>query len=165
MPTDKSPTPQKTWQILSGSVLKIIAMASMLIDHIVLHLLGQHPACNQVLCQIFGQDITTAYLMRSIGRWAFPLYCFLLVEGFVHTKNRQKYGINLLIFALLSAVPPYLEATTGYTASNGEYSPLAQAAGRFLLQLWYYGDNAETDKLQRVIDSLLKALSTERAQA
>ena len=72
---------------------------------------------------------------------------------------------DAMIFALLSAVQPYLEATTGYTAVNGEYSPLAQAAGRFLLQLWYYGDNAETDKLQRVIDSLLKALSAERAQA
>ena len=72
---------------------------------------------------------------------------------------------DAMIFALLSAVSPYLEATTGYTAVNGEYSPLAQAAGRFLLQLWYYGDNAETDKLQRVIDSLLKALSAERAQA
>lgn len=71
---------------------------------------------------------------------------------------------DAMIIALLSAVPPYLEATTGYTAVNGEYSPLAQAAGRFLLQLWYYGDNAETDKLQRVIDSLLKALSAERAQ-
>ena len=69
-----------------------------------------------------------------------------------------------MIYALLSAVPPYLEATTGYVAVNG-YSPLAQAAGRFLLQLWYYGENADTDKLQRVIDSLLKALSAERAQA
>ena len=36
---------------------------------------------------------------------------------------------DAMIFALLSAVPPYLEATTGYTAANGEYSPLAQAAG------------------------------------
>ena len=69
-----------------------------------------------------------------------------------------------IITALLSAVPPYLEATTGYIA-GGEYSPLAKAAGRFLLQLWYYGENADTDKLQRVIDSLLKALSAERVQA
>ena len=69
-----------------------------------------------------------------------------------------------IITALLSAVPPYLEATTGYIA-DGAYSPLAQAAGRFLLQLWYYGENADMDKLQRVIDSLLKALSAERAQA
>ena len=64
------------------------------------------------------------------------------------------------IYALLSAIPPYLEATTGYSA--GYYSPIAKAAGRFLLQLWYYGENADTDKLQRVIDSLLKALSAER---
>jgi len=68
------------------------------------------------------------------------------------------------ITALLSAIPPYLEATTGY-APTGYYSPVAQAAGRFLLQLWYYGENADTDKLQRVIDSLLKALSAERGEA
>lgn len=68
-----------------------------------------------------------------------------------------------MIYALLSAIPPYLEATTGYI-SNGSYSPVAQAAGRFLLQLWYYGENSDTDKLQRVIDSLLKALSAERVR-
>lgn len=72
---------------------------------------------------------------------------------------------DAIITALLTAIPPYLEATTGYTAENGVYSPVAQAAGQFLLQLWYYGENADTDKLQRVIDSLLKALSAERAQA
>lgn len=71
---------------------------------------------------------------------------------------------DAIIIPLVSAVPPYLEATTGYTAQAGNYTPLARAAGRFLLQLWYYGDNAETDKLQRVIDSLLKALSVERAR-
>lgn len=59
----------------------------------------------------------------------------------------------------------YLEAATGYTAAAGEFSPVARAAGRFLLQLWYYGENADTDKLQRVIDCLLKALSAERAKA
>jgi len=65
------------------------------------------------------------------------------------------------ITALLSAIPPYLEETTGYQGW-GYFSPVAKAAGRFLLQLWYYGENADTDKLQRVIDSLLKALSAER---
>ncbi len=72
---------------------------------------------------------------------------------------------DTMIYALLSAIPPYLEATTGYVADNDNYSPVARAAGRFLLQLWYYGENADTDKLQRVIDSLLKALSAERAQS
>ena len=68
-----------------------------------------------------------------------------------------------MIYALLSAIPPYLKATTGYIPTNG-YSPVALTAARFLLQLWYYGENADTDKLQRVIDSLLKALSAERTQ-
>ncbi len=72
---------------------------------------------------------------------------------------------DAMIYALLNAIPPYLEATTGYAAADEWYSPIAQAAGRFLLQLWYYGENADTDKLQRVIDSLLKALSAERAQS
>lgn len=71
---------------------------------------------------------------------------------------------DAIIEPLLQAIPPYLEATTGYTAA-GEISPVARAAGRFLLQLWYYGENADTDKLQRVIDCLLKALSAERAKA
>ncbi len=68
---------------------------------------------------------------------------------------------DVIIEPLIEAIPPYLEATTGYTAT-GDYSPVARAAGRFLLQLWYYGENADTDKLQRVIDCLLKALSAER---
>ena len=65
------------------------------------------------------------------------------------------------ISALLAAVPSYLEITAGYTTS-GYYSPLAKTAARFILQLWYYGENSDADKLKRVIDSLLKALTYER---
>ena len=72
---------------------------------------------------------------------------------------------DAIIEPLIDAIPPFLEATTGYSADNGNYSPVAMTAGRFLLQLWYYGENSDTDKLQRVIDSLLKALSAERAQS
>jgi len=66
------------------------------------------------------------------------------------------------IYSLLAAIPPYLTETTGYVAA-GVYSPVARTAARFILQQWYYGENADTDKLQRVIDCLLKALSAERA--
>jgi len=73
------------------------------------------------------------------------------------------------IIALVEALPAYLEITAGYKASissikknaSAEYSPLAKTAARFILQLWYYGENSDTDKLQRVIDNLLKALSYE----
>ena len=66
------------------------------------------------------------------------------------------------IAALVEAIPSYLQAATGYT-TTGDFSPVAKTAGRFILWEWYYGENADTDKLQRVIDCLLKALSAERA--
>ena len=71
---------------------------------------------------------------------------------------------DAIIEPLIDAIPPFLEATTGYSAINGNYSPVAMTVGRFLLQLWYFGENADTDKLQRVIDCLLKALSAERGK-
>ena len=67
-----------------------------------------------------------------------------------------------IIAPLIEAIGPYLQATTGYVPAAGVYSPVARTAGKFLLQLWYYGENSVTDKLQRVIDCLLKALSAER---
>lgn len=66
------------------------------------------------------------------------------------------------ITALVAALPDYLYHATGYRVINGDYSPVALTAGRFLLWQWYYGENADTDKLQRVIDCLLKALFAER---
>ncbi len=67
-----------------------------------------------------------------------------------------------LVYPLIEAIPPYLAETTGYK-STGDYSPVARTAARFILQQWYYGEHSDTDKLQRVIDCLLKALSAERA--
>ena len=76
---------------ISGSWLKVIAMLSMLIDHIAYY---------------YGSDNPYLYeLMRTVGRIAFPTFAFLLAEGFVHTRNRQQYLISLFAFALLSEIP------------------------------------------------------------
>ena len=98
--------------VLSGSTLKWIAIVTMLIDHIgaVLFENGFIKAYNQQLSGAFSYSVTHAVWyadiwMRRIGRVAFPIFCFLLVEGFFHTSNRKKYALRLGIFALVSEVP------------------------------------------------------------
>ena len=81
---------------LSGSSLKVIAIVSMTIDHLGLYMLGgDDPASASV----------TYHLMRMVGRLAFPIFAFLLVEGYVHTHNIRRYIMNLLVAAVISDIP------------------------------------------------------------
>lgn len=75
---------------------------------------------------------------------------FLRVDG---TDN------DVIILSLLDAIPGYIEVTTGMTAAQQGAEPLANTAGKFILQLWYNAEQADSDKLQRTIDGLLKALT------
>ena len=43
-------------------------------------------------------------ILRGIGRNSFPIFCFLLVEGFIHTKSRLRYALSLLIFGFISSI-------------------------------------------------------------
>lgn len=93
--------PEK-YRLFSGSMLKLIAVVSMVIDHTAFVLM-QQMAVGWM--QVFGLPITVYTLMRAVGRLAFPLYCFLLVEGFVHTHDKRRYGLRLLLFAAISEIP------------------------------------------------------------
>ena len=96
--------PEK-FRVLSGSALKVLAMVIMLIDHTAAFLLVKSAAATRTLFVLGDTDISIYRIMRDVGRAAFPIFCFLLVEGFVHTHNRFKYGRNLLIFACISEIP------------------------------------------------------------
>ena len=72
---------------MTTTALKIIALITMLIDHV---------------GAIFFPELT---FLRYIGRISFPLYAFLVSEGVAHTSSKQNYAIRLIGFAILSEVP------------------------------------------------------------
>lgn len=84
---------------MSGTTLKWIAVISMLIDHTAEVLINHNAALTDpIWAQIY-------VLMRGIGRIAFPIYAFLLVEGFLHTRDVKKYLARMLTFAVVSEIP------------------------------------------------------------
>ena len=76
---------------MSSYYLKLIAIITMLIDHV-----GAVLVPSNTMLYI---------IMRSIGRLSFPIFVFLLVEGFYHTKDVKKYLLRMGAFALVSEIP------------------------------------------------------------
>ena len=91
-------------KILSGSMLKLIAVVTMFIDHTA-HVFQDLPLLQYSLLTLGAREITAYYIMRKIGRLAFPIFCFLIMEGFLHTKNPRKYALRMFLFAILSEIP------------------------------------------------------------
>lgn len=79
---------------LSGSALKVIAVLSMVADHCAYYLMEHGTLFYEV--------------MRCFGRIAFPVFAILIAEGYRHTRNRMKYFLQLLGFAVISELPWYL---------------------------------------------------------
>ncbi|MBQ7638651.1 MAG: hypothetical protein IJS90_07105 [Clostridia bacterium] len=85
---------------ISSSTLKIIAVATMFIDHV---------------AAVFEKELNEAIphfslfdglpFMRIVGRIAFPLFAFMIAEGAGRTKNIYKYMLRLLVFVFISEIP------------------------------------------------------------
>lgn len=98
---------------LDNGKLRIIAMCAMFLDHFAFMIIGngilygyKAEVYNAALQTELGQKWYIIYLiLRSVGRIAFPMFCFLLVEGFVHTKNLFKYLVRLFMLAIISEIP------------------------------------------------------------
>lgn len=88
----------KKFQILNGAQLKYIAFISMLIDHVNKAIILPYLEVGSTLSKI-------STFFDILGRIAFPLFSFFIVEGFFRTHSKKKYLLNLLFFAVISEVP------------------------------------------------------------
>ncbi|MEG2310929.1 MAG: TraX family protein [Clostridia bacterium] len=76
---------------LTSNTLKIIAICTMILDHIALYFHFLMPANIYLIC-------------RAIGRISMPIFVFLLIEGFFHTKDIKKYIIRLISIAIITQI-------------------------------------------------------------
>lgn len=104
---------------ISGSTLKLIAIFTMLIDHFGGVVLARILIDRGMMTILTGGNLNamvawitenaalyyTYTVMRMIGRLGFPIFAFLLVEGFQRTGNMKRYVLRLGAFALLSEIP------------------------------------------------------------
>lgn len=102
---------------IPGSTVKIVAVVTMLIDHIAAALFTRllfargywgamgNPESFFAWMKGNGVLLIVTQVMRLIGRLGFPIFCFLLVEGFQKTRSIKKYVFRLGLFALISEVP------------------------------------------------------------
>ena len=99
---------------ITGSTLKIIAIITMFIDHVgaiivegYLNKLGPSATTQSYMMEHPEVAFISMLdnILRLTGRLGFPLFVFLLIEGFTYTKSKWKYGRNLFIFALISEIP------------------------------------------------------------
>lgn len=106
------------YKCISQEGLKLLACMTMLLDHtgaILVYTMFRNASMNG----IDPRPILELYeLLRTLGRIAFPVYCFLLAEGVHYTGNPRKYGMRLLIAAFLSEIPFDLALHGGFSWQN-----------------------------------------------
>ena len=147
-------------RFLSGSALKTIAILSMLIDHTA-HVLYPVLDVLRISFNLCGKDMTVYWIMRKIGRLAFPIFCFLIAEGYRNTSHKWRYALRLLIFAIISEVPFNLMCGGDYLYPDGQNVFFTLFLGLLMIhifatvssELWKYLAMAAVG----VIASLLKA--------
>ena len=128
---------------MSGSRMKWIAIITMLIDHIGASLVEYYLWITD-----WSDKSAAAYemfsnldsVLRSIGRLAFPIFIFLLIEGFYHTRNRVRYLLRLAAFCIISDIPFDLAVFLSNAAvKSGKFYTFAHQNVFFTLTIGFLG--------------------------
>lgn len=83
--------PENGLRVLNRDVIKYIAMFTMLLNHI---------------AHVFLTVGTPLYeLLEDIGFFTAPVMCYFMVEGYAYTRSKVRYGLRLLLFAVISQIP------------------------------------------------------------
>lgn len=117
-------------QLLSGNSVKIIAILAMMVDHLCKIVLAW--AISNIYFPLYEQgtlswekfkalDYFIRFTLQGVGTIAFPLFCFLLSEGFYYTKNRKRYISMMLVFAVISEIPFDIGFFRDYSMNMGTY--------------------------------------------
>ena len=112
---------------MNRNVLKIIALISMIVDHIGLVFFPEH------------------IVFRLIGRLSFPIFAFFVAEGWFYTRSKKKYILLMFIFMLISWVPYCLALNLPFYTVNVMGVFLLSIFGMFLI------DKIRQDKTKKVM--------------
>lgn len=86
---------------ISGTALQALAVFFMTLDHIGAIILRE----RQIVWANILHEMPMLFVLRAIGRAAFPIFAFLLAQGMLHTRSRGRFMLRLALFALLSELP------------------------------------------------------------
>ena len=117
----------KKIQVFTGAQLKYIAFISMLIDHV-------NNALITPMLDGSGFLLYLSNIFSILGRIAFPIFVFFIVEGFFKTKNRGKYLLTLIVFGIISEVP--FDMFTSKTFFNPYWNNMMFTLALCLISIW-----------------------------
>lgn len=117
---------------ITSMVLHLLAMALMLCDH------------------LWATVVPGNEWLTCIGRLAFPIFAFMIVEGYTHTRDLKKYMLRLFIFALISEIPFNL-----MMGSNVFYYPHQNVLWTFLCSILLIHLNEKAKESGKIIFRIL----------
>lgn len=152
--TTERDTGRKFRRPLDAAILKYIAVADMAVDHAAVAILYL-PMIRPNLPLVRGTEIWQLYqvyhVLRQIGRIAFPIFCFFIVEGFLHTRSRLRYALRLFVFGLISEIPFDLALEGGLVRMSHQNVMFEFLFAIVMLSFWEWCDAKKKGGTARTI--------------